>query len=91
MLFVHPPVRHKWYEFLLITALINLVTEQHEVTVLTLDLMLLDFKYVETFYFVKAYLAAICSTVLQNKGLDFFVFLVASASCYEEEFQTLAV
>lgn len=64
---------------------------------LTLDLMLLDFKYVETmsnewcaFYFVKAYLAAICSTVLQNKSLEvIFKFLVTSASCYVEEFQTL--
>lgn len=42
-----------------------------------------------TFYFVKACLAASCSSVLQNKSLVVIVFFlffsVPTASCYEEE------
>lgn len=42
-----------------------------------------------TFYFVKACLAASCSSVLQNKSLVvigiFLFFSVPTASCYEEE------
>lgn len=48
-----------------------------------------------TFYFVKACLAASCSSVLQNKSLVVIVlfvlfFSVPTASCYEEECETHA-